>query len=209
MTGERDPRAGLLPSQDEISARFAAGDMQPAREPCPLCKVVVSGLIFDGRGELASVFLPAQSVHHAATCEHFRQRAIGSGAASVAAATPAELEELSAAALELSTLIANGLELDAVPALPLLRVAGEILAALRKHGWQLPSEASAARVAFGAHSDGLLRERAGLVEAGAVHFSVYSVPTSQACALGDHDHCPRETTLGTSKCECLCHKGAP
>ena len=30
---------------------------------------------------------------------------------------------------------------------------------------------------------------------------------SQHCALhADHEHCPRETTLGTSACECPCHR---
>jgi hypothetical protein len=33
---------------------------------------------------------------------------------------------------------------------------------------------------------------------------------SQACRVyGDHRNCPGENTLGTTRCQCACHRGAP
>ena len=62
-----------------------------------------------------------------------------SGARAPSPPSPAELEELTAATMAIANLIAEGLELGATPAMPLLRVSGTILAALRKRGWELPA----------------------------------------------------------------------
>jgi len=44
---------------------------------------------------------------------------------------------------------------------------------------------------------------------GATNIDVQVLPTSQACRLGAHGDCPRETTLGTEACQCSCHAGQP
>jgi hypothetical protein len=43
---------------------------------------------------------------------------------------------------------------------------------------------------------------------GATNIDVQVLPTSQACRFDGHARCPGETTLGTERCLCTCHKKA-
>ena len=91
--------SGVMPTEADLDARFAAGNVIASLGFCPVCRAELPGVLTIGEPHEAEVFLPTRGPLHVETCAYFRLSDVARGM--LADALALELSDRRGLALEL------------------------------------------------------------------------------------------------------------